>query len=130
MFGWGCHHVVKCFNVVSLQNYYVDLLIYGASIYCPRYEDRFVTVTFDGDPTADSELYNKLDRSIRDEHESQVSLVTIVQSNEFRYFCLFKSNLQISAFLVNFSCLNYHVHLMIVAKGQTFDWLFTQYFSR
>lgn len=29
-------------------------------------------VNFDGDPTADSEQYNKLDRSIRDELESQV----------------------------------------------------------
>ncbi|KAG1359348.1 putative protein PAF1 [Cocos nucifera] len=36
-----------------------------------RYDDRFVMLTFDGDPTADAEQYNKLDRSIRDEHESQ-----------------------------------------------------------
>lgn len=32
-------------------------------------------VSFDGDPTADAEQYNKLDRSIRDEYESQVSCV-------------------------------------------------------
>ncbi|KAJ6851170.1 putative protein PAF1-like protein [Iris pallida] len=36
-----------------------------------RYDDRFVTVAFDSDPTADSEAYNKLDRSTRDEHESK-----------------------------------------------------------
>lgn len=41
--------------------------------FCFRFDDRFVTVTFDSDPTADSELYNKLDRSVRDVHESQVS---------------------------------------------------------
>ena len=29
-------------------------------------------LTFDGDPTADAEQYNKLDRSICDEHASQV----------------------------------------------------------
>ncbi|XP_039134803.1 LOW QUALITY PROTEIN: protein PAF1 homolog [Dioscorea cayenensis subsp. rotundata] len=46
--------------------------------YFDRYEDRFVTVTFDGDPTADSELYNKLDRSIRDEHESQAIMKSYV----------------------------------------------------
>lgn len=28
---------------------------------------------FDGDPTADSEVYSKLDKSVRDDHESQVS---------------------------------------------------------
>ncbi|KAH7678943.1 RNA polymerase II associated factor Paf1 protein [Dioscorea alata] len=43
-----------------------------------RCEDRFVTVTIDGDPTADSELYNKLDRSIRDEHESQAIMKSYV----------------------------------------------------
>ncbi|KAJ6826245.1 putative protein PAF1-like protein [Iris pallida] len=36
-----------------------------------RYDDRFVTVAFDSDPTADSEAYNKLDRYTRDEHESK-----------------------------------------------------------
>ncbi|KAJ0968350.1 hypothetical protein J5N97_025267 [Dioscorea zingiberensis] len=46
--------------------------------YFDRYEDRFVTVTFDGDPTADSELYNKLDRSTRDEHESQAIMKSFV----------------------------------------------------
>ncbi|KAL5231231.1 hypothetical protein ABZP36_030007 [Zizania latifolia] len=36
-----------------------------------RYEDQFVMVNFDGDPTADSEQYNKLERSERDECESR-----------------------------------------------------------
>ncbi|XP_042487246.1 protein PAF1 homolog [Macadamia integrifolia] len=36
-----------------------------------RYEDQFVLAAFDSDPTADSEVYNKLDRSARDMHESQ-----------------------------------------------------------
>ncbi|EEC82925.1 hypothetical protein OsI_27878 [Oryza sativa Indica Group] len=36
-----------------------------------RYDDQFVMVNFDGDPTADSEQYNKLERSERDECESR-----------------------------------------------------------
>ncbi|KAE8780072.1 Paf1 domain containing protein [Hordeum vulgare] len=36
-----------------------------------RYNDPFVMVNFDGDPTADSEQYTKLERSVRDECESQ-----------------------------------------------------------
>ncbi|XP_043696194.1 protein PAF1 homolog [Telopea speciosissima] len=36
-----------------------------------RYKDQFVLAAFDSDPTADSEVYNKLDRSVRDAHESQ-----------------------------------------------------------
>lgn len=36
------------------------------------YEDKFVTVSFDGDPTADNELFKKLDKSTRDEHEAKV----------------------------------------------------------
>ncbi|KAG2576830.1 protein PAF1 homolog [Panicum virgatum] len=35
-----------------------------------RYDDPFVMVNFDGDPTADSEQYNKLERPVRDECES------------------------------------------------------------
>jgi RNA polymerase II-associated factor 1 len=38
-----------------------------------RYNDPFVMVNFDGDPTADSEQFNKLERSVRDECESRVS---------------------------------------------------------
>lgn len=36
-----------------------------------RYNNPFVMVNFDGDPTADSEQYNKLERSVRDECESR-----------------------------------------------------------
>ncbi|XP_043710933.1 protein PAF1 homolog [Telopea speciosissima] len=36
-----------------------------------RYEDQFVLAAFDSDPTADSEVYNKFDRSARDIYESQ-----------------------------------------------------------
>jgi RNA polymerase II-associated factor 1 len=36
-----------------------------------RYDDQFAMVNFDGDPTADSEQYNKLERSVRDECESK-----------------------------------------------------------
>ncbi|CAM0911207.1 unnamed protein product [Alopecurus aequalis] len=36
-----------------------------------RYDDPFVMVNFDGDPTADSEQYTKLERSVRDECESR-----------------------------------------------------------
>ncbi|KAK3121066.1 hypothetical protein QOZ80_8BG0645480 [Eleusine coracana subsp. coracana] len=36
-----------------------------------RYEDQFVMVNFDGDPTADSEQYNKLDSNERDNCESR-----------------------------------------------------------
>ncbi|KAF2323473.1 hypothetical protein GH714_035646 [Hevea brasiliensis] len=35
-----------------------------------RYEDKFVSVTFDNAPTADSEFYSKLDQSVRDACES------------------------------------------------------------
>ncbi|WOL18973.1 hypothetical protein Cni_G27770 [Canna indica] len=43
-----------------------------------RYEDQFVMVNFDGDPTADSIQYNKLDRSIRDELESQALMKSFI----------------------------------------------------
>nr|XP_009391055.1 PREDICTED: protein PAF1 homolog [Musa acuminata subsp. malaccensis] len=43
-----------------------------------RCEDQFVMVNFDGDPTADSEQYNKLDRSIRDELESQAIMKSFI----------------------------------------------------
>ncbi|CAO2205813.1 unnamed protein product [Urochloa humidicola] len=36
-----------------------------------RYDDPYVMVNFDGDPTADSEQYNKLERPVRDECESR-----------------------------------------------------------
>lgn len=40
-----------------------------------RYDDQFVVATFDGAPTADSEIYSKMDKSVRDAHESRVSYV-------------------------------------------------------
>ncbi|XP_074581644.1 protein PAF1 homolog [Curcuma longa] len=43
-----------------------------------RYEDQFVVVNFDGDPTADSEQYNKLDQSILDEIESQAIMKSYI----------------------------------------------------
>ncbi|KAG6531668.1 hypothetical protein ZIOFF_005484 [Zingiber officinale] len=43
-----------------------------------KYEDQFVMVNFDGDPTADSEQYNKLDRSILDELESQAIMKSFI----------------------------------------------------
>lgn len=39
-----------------------------------RYDDQFVLAAFDSAPTADSEIYNKLDHSTRDAHESQAIL--------------------------------------------------------
>ncbi|KAG9455243.1 hypothetical protein H6P81_008147 [Aristolochia fimbriata] len=43
-----------------------------------RYDDRFVMAAFDGDPTADSEIYNKLDQPVRDELESQAIMKSFV----------------------------------------------------
>ncbi|KAJ4952653.1 hypothetical protein NE237_029485 [Protea cynaroides] len=43
-----------------------------------RYEDLFVLAAFDNDPTADSEAFNKLDRSVRDAHESQAIMKSFV----------------------------------------------------
>ncbi|OAY81303.1 Protein PAF, partial [Ananas comosus] len=43
-----------------------------------RYDDRFVMVTFDGEPTVDSEQYNKLESSVRDEYESQALMKSFV----------------------------------------------------
>lgn len=36
-----------------------------------RYDEQFVIVNFDSAPTGDSEIYQKLDKSVRDAHESQ-----------------------------------------------------------
>lgn len=43
-----------------------------------RNGDRFVMVSFDGEPTADAEMYNKLDRSRRDKHASQAIMKSFV----------------------------------------------------
>lgn len=39
-----------------------------------RYDDSFVVASFDSAPTADSEIYSKLDKTVRDSHESQAIL--------------------------------------------------------
>lgn len=37
-----------------------------------RYDEQFVVASFDSAPTADSEIYGKLDQSVRDAHETHV----------------------------------------------------------
>ncbi|KAL1199384.1 PAF1-like protein [Cardamine amara subsp. amara] len=46
--------------------------------YFDRYNEQFVVANFDSAPTADSELFGKLDPSIRDEHESRAILKSYV----------------------------------------------------
>ncbi|KAJ4803693.1 RNA polymerase II-associated factor 1 [Rhynchospora pubera] len=46
--------------------------------YFERSDDQFVMVNFDGDPTADSEQYSKLDQSTRDELESLAIMKSFV----------------------------------------------------
>ncbi|KAL4309185.1 hypothetical protein GQ457_01G040330 [Hibiscus cannabinus] len=43
-----------------------------------RYDDQFVMVAFDGAPTADSEIFNKLHGSSRDEYESRAIMKSYV----------------------------------------------------
>ncbi|KAK8629168.1 hypothetical protein V6N13_078020 [Hibiscus sabdariffa] len=43
-----------------------------------RYDDQFVMVAFDGAPTADSEIFNKLHGSVRDEYESRAIMKSYV----------------------------------------------------
>ncbi|KAF6137844.1 hypothetical protein GIB67_040552 [Kingdonia uniflora] len=43
-----------------------------------RYDDQFVLAAFDSDPTADSELYGKLDKSLCDQYESQAIMKSFV----------------------------------------------------
>lgn len=45
-----------------------------------RWNDQFVVATFDGAPTADSESYNKMEKSARDAHESQAIMKSFVAS--------------------------------------------------
>ncbi|KAJ0755554.1 putative RNA polymerase II associated factor Paf1 [Helianthus annuus] len=45
-----------------------------------RWDEQFVVATFDGAPTADSESYNKMDKSVRDAHESQAIMKSFVAS--------------------------------------------------
>ncbi|KAL4583788.1 hypothetical protein LXL04_008372 [Taraxacum kok-saghyz] len=46
-----------------------------------RWDDQFVVATFDGAPTADSESYNKMDKSVRDAHESQAIMKSFVSGS-------------------------------------------------
>nr|DAD26472.1 TPA_asm: hypothetical protein HUJ06_027940 [Nelumbo nucifera] len=50
-----------------------------------RLDDRFVTAAFDSDPTADSEIYSKLDRSIRDAYESQLGKDVYDENEDVSY---------------------------------------------
>nr|XP_043636410.1 protein PAF1 homolog [Erigeron canadensis] len=45
-----------------------------------RLGDQFVVATFDGPPTVDSESYNKMDKAVRDAHESQAVMKSFVAS--------------------------------------------------
>ncbi|CAN4089025.1 unnamed protein product [Withania somnifera] len=46
-----------------------------------RYKDQFVLANFDSAPTADSETYNKLDKSVRDACESQAIMKSFVATS-------------------------------------------------
>lgn len=63
-------------------------------------------VNFDGDPTADSEQYNKLDRSIRDELESQVIFFHMFSSMNLHANSDAINMLSILWLLVVFRCLS------------------------
>lgn len=39
--------------------------------YFDRYDDQFIVASFDGEPTADSEMFNKMHKSVRENHESR-----------------------------------------------------------
>ncbi|CAL5361305.1 unnamed protein product [Camellia sinensis] len=43
-----------------------------------RYDDQFVVATFDSAPTADAEPFSKLDKSVRDDHESRAIMKSYV----------------------------------------------------
>ncbi|KAL4186832.1 hypothetical protein AMTRI_Chr09g36040 [Amborella trichopoda] len=47
-----------------------------------RYEDRYVMISFDGDPVADLEAYNKLDRATHDELESRAIMKSFVSGTD------------------------------------------------
>jgi RNA polymerase II-associated factor 1 len=63
-----------------------------------RYDDQFVMVNFDGDPTADSEQYNKLERSERDECESRVSCFFLF--GYFFFWCSHNSRFHCNMYLI------------------------------
>ncbi|OIW09021.1 hypothetical protein TanjilG_05997 [Lupinus angustifolius] len=45
-----------------------------------RYDDQFVVAAFDNAPSVDSEMYSKLDKSVRDAHESRAIMKSYVAS--------------------------------------------------
>lgn len=53
----------------------VDLILLPFFFF--RYDDQFVVANFDSAPTADSELYRKLNAADRDEYEHKVSNISI-----------------------------------------------------
>jgi hypothetical protein len=63
-----------------------------------RYDDQFVIAAFDNAPTVDSEVYNKLDKSVRDISESRVSYVAVMHvvfiSNSILFACFMKFKIQ------------------------------------
>ncbi|KAJ1388736.1 RNA polymerase II associated factor Paf1 [Sesbania bispinosa] len=46
-----------------------------------RYDDQFVVAAFDNAPTADSEMYTKLDKSVRDVYESRAVMKSYVATS-------------------------------------------------
>ncbi|KVI05927.1 RNA polymerase II-associated, Paf1 [Cynara cardunculus var. scolymus] len=50
-----------------------------------RWNDQFVIATFDGAPTTDSESYNKMEKSVRDAHESQLSKDIYDENEDISY---------------------------------------------
>ncbi|KAE9588076.1 hypothetical protein Lal_00003189 [Lupinus albus] len=46
-----------------------------------RYDDQFVVAAFDNAPSVDSEMYSKLDKSVRDAHESRAIMKSYVASS-------------------------------------------------
>ncbi|XP_061358373.1 protein PAF1 homolog isoform X2 [Gastrolobium bilobum] len=46
-----------------------------------RYDDQFVVAAFDNAPTADSEMYTKLDKSVRDAYESKAIMKSYVATS-------------------------------------------------
>jgi hypothetical protein len=70
---------------------YLFILIELSSIFLlGRYDDQFVVAAFDNAPTVDSEMYSKMDKSVRDLSESRVSYVAMIHvvfiSNSIFFF--------------------------------------------
>lgn len=50
-----------------------------------RYDEQFVVASFDSAPTADSEIYGKLDQSVRDAHETHAIMKSYVATGSDPY---------------------------------------------